>query len=208
MTALQTEDWKIEKRGKGCHSCSRKFDSEEVFYSGIAEIPAQQAKAQQEQPEGSALRAKAPTKKPKKDSDPEPQSRFERRDYCVPCWEKKPELFSFWKTRMERKEEKRLEDINAMQEFFRRLIAGSLEDPARAKVAYLTALLLSRKRRIRLAGSTGGMLKIEKTWDGETITIPEPVITDEELGDLRTRMEALFELELGTGDLEKPDKQG
>ena len=188
MTALQAEDWKIEKRGKGCHACDRKFESEEVFYSGIAEIT-----AQQEQPQGSALRA---------------AGRFERRDYCVPCWEKKPELFSFWKTRMERKEEKRLEDINAMQEFFRRLIAGPLEDPGRAKIAYLTALLLSRKRRIRLAGSSGGRLKIEKTWDGESISIPEPVITDEELGDLRSRMEALFEIELGSGDLPKPKKQG
>ena len=208
MTALQAEDWKIDKRGKGCHSCSRKFESEEVFYSGIAEIQALRAKeAQQEQQKGPALRAKAKPGK-KQDSDQQDEARFERRDYCVPCWEKKPELFSFWKTRMERKEEKRLEDINAMQEFFRRLIDGPLEDPARAKIAYLTALLLSRKRRIRLAGSSGGKLKIEKTWDGESITIPEPVITDEELGTLRTGMEALFELELGSGTLPKPEKQG
>ena len=188
MTALQAEDWKIDKRGKGCHACRRSFDSEEVHYSGIAEVS-----AQQEQPEDPALRA---------------GDRFERRDYCVPCWEKKPDLFSFWKTRMPRKEEKRIEDINAMQEFFRRLIAGPLEDPARAKIAYLTALLLSRKRRVRLVGSSGGKLKIEKTWDGETMTLPEPVITDEELGDLRFRMEELFEVELGSADLPKPGKQG
>ena len=52
----------------------------------------------------------------------EVEGRFERRDVCVPCWDKKPELFSFWKTRMPRREVKRLEDINAMQEFFKEVL--------------------------------------------------------------------------------------
>ena len=55
----QAEEWKISKRGRSCSVCQREFKSEEVLYSGIAEI----------------------------------EGRFERRDVCVPCWDKKPELF-------------------------------------------------------------------------------------------------------------------
>jgi len=127
------------------------------------------------------------------------EGRFERRDVCVPCWDKKPELFSFWKTRMPRREVKRLEDINAMQEFFKKLLEKPSEDPNRQKVTYLTALLLARKRRLRLAGSKDGRLRIEKTWDGEATDIADPMIADSELESLKQQMEQLFVVELGDG---------
>ena len=174
-TSPQTDEWKISKRGRACSFCRRPFRSEEEHYSGIAEA----------------------------------EARFERRDVCLPCWEKKPELFSFWKTRMPKRQQKRLEDINAMQEFFKKLIEKPFdaaqgkpsEDPARQKIAYLTALLLARKRRLKLLGSRDGRLKIEKSWDGETAEIPDPPITDAELEELRRQMEALFEVEIGSADL-------
>jgi len=158
----QAEEWKISKRGRSCSVCQREFRSEEVLYSGIAEI----------------------------------EGRFERRDVCVPCWASKPELFSFWKTQMPRREVKRLEDINAMQEFFKKLLEKPSEDPNRQKVTYLTALLLARKRRIRLAGSKDGKLRIEKTWDGEAVEIADSIIADTELETLKQQMEALFVVEL------------
>ena len=129
----------------------------------------------------------------------EVEGRFERRDVCVPCWDKKPELFSFWKTRMPRREVKRLEDINAMQEFFKKLLEKPSDDPNRQKVTYLTALLLARKRRLRLAGSKDGRLRIEKTWDGEATDIADPMIADSELENLKQQMEQLFVVELGDG---------
>ena len=125
--------------------------------------------------------------------------KFTRRDVCVPCWDKKPELFSFWRTQMPRREVKRLEDINAMQEFFKRLLEKPSEDPSRHKITYLTALLLARKRRIRLSGSKDGKLRIEKTWDGEAMEIVDPVIADTELETLKEQMEQLFVVELGDG---------
>jgi hypothetical protein len=125
------------------------------------------------------------------------EGRFERRDVCLPCWASKPALFSFWRTRMPRKEQKRLEDVNAMQEFFKRLLERPTEDPVRHKITYLTALLLSRKRRLKLAGSSGGRLRIEKGWDGETVDIVDPAIAEAELADLRNHMELLFTMELG-----------
>lgn len=161
----QAEEWKISKRGRSCSVCQREFRSEEVLYSGIAEI----------------------------------ENRFERRDVCVPCWDKKPELFSFWKGQMPKREVKRLEDINAMQEFFKKLLEKPSEDPSRQKVTYLTALLLARKRRIRLCGSKDGKLRIEKTWDGEATEIADPMIADTELEALKQQMEQLFVVELGDG---------
>lgn len=124
-------------------------------------------------------------------------ARFERRDVCAPCWAKKPELFSFWKTRMPRLEERRLENINAMTDFFKKLIEKPAAEPARQKITYLTALLLARKRRVKILGSAGGRLKLEKSWDGEPIEIADPSITDAELDDLKRQMEELFEIELG-----------
>ncbi|HLF92636.1 MAG TPA: hypothetical protein VJB14_04190 [Planctomycetota bacterium] len=125
----------------------------------------------------------------------EVEGRFERRDVCLPCWAQKPELFSFWKTRMPRREEKRLEDVNAMQEFFKKLVEKPSDDPSRQKITYLTALLLSRKRRLRLAGTKDGKLRIEKGWDGEAIEIVDPPISDAELVTLKQQMEQLFEVE-------------
>jgi len=129
----------------------------------------------------------------------EVDGKFTRRDVCVPCWDKKPELFSFWKTQMPRREVKRLEDLNAMQEFFKKLLEKPSEDPSRHKITYLTALLLARKRRIRLAGSKDGKLRIEKSWDGEATEIVDPVIADTELETLKDQMEQLFVVELGDG---------
>ena len=127
------------------------------------------------------------------------EGKFARRDVCVPCWDKKPELFSFWKTQMPRREVKRLEDINAMQEFFKKLLEKPSNEPNRQKVTYLTALLLARKRRLRLAGSKDGRLRIEKTWDGEATDIADPMIADSELENLKQQMEQLFVVELGDG---------
>ena len=92
---LQTEDWKLQKRGKSCHLCERVFGSEEDHYSGIAEV----------------------------------EGRFERRDLCLPCWDQKPELFSYWRTRSPRIEERRLENVAAMVDFFKKLTEKPLEEP-------------------------------------------------------------------------------
>jgi len=40
------------------------------------------------------------------------------------------------------------------------------------------------------------MLRIEKTWDGESTEIVDPVIADTELEALKEQMEALFVVEL------------
>lgn len=131
----------------------------------------------------------------------EVESRFERRDLCLACWNAKPELFSFWKTRMPKRQERKLEDPAAMVEFFKKLIEKPSEDPARRKITFLTALLLARKRRVKFLGSRNGVLRLEKTWDGETIEIADPPIGDADLEALKIQMERLFEVEIQAADL-------
>jgi hypothetical protein len=127
----------------------------------------------------------------------EVEGRFARREYCLTCWEGKPELFSFWLTLSAKKEQRTLEDINAMQDFFKKLIAEPTEDPTREKITYLAALLLMRKKRVKLAGPSKprdgrNRLPLEKSWDGETVEIVEPAIADAELEQLKSDMEMLF----------------
>ena len=129
------------------------------------------------------------------------EGRFERRDLCASCWEKRPELFSFWRTRTEKREVRRLEDVAAMTDFFKKLAASPTEDPVRQKILYITALLLARKRKLKLAGTSGGRLRVEKSWDGEAVEIADPPITDGELQALKEQMERLFEIEIGAADL-------
>ncbi|MBI2899016.1 MAG: hypothetical protein HYY17_02455 [Planctomycetes bacterium] len=127
----------------------------------------------------------------------EAEGAFSRRDLCLACWERRTsEPFSFWRTRMPRIRERKLEDIGAMVEFFKRLVAAPSEDPLRRKITYLVALILMRKKRLKLAGVRAAALLVEKSWDGDVAEIPEPAIGDEELQTLRVEMEKLFDVEL------------
>ncbi len=133
----------------------------------------------------------------------EVEGRFERRDLCLGCWAARPELFSFWKTRTPRREERRLENVNAMTEFFKKLVERPSEDPSRQKITCLTALLLARKRRLKITGSRPGCLALEKSWDGEMLEIADPPISDADLADLKLQMERLFEIEIGSAELSR-----
>ncbi|MBI2932084.1 MAG: hypothetical protein HYY16_10580 [Planctomycetes bacterium] len=132
----------------------------------------------------------------------EADGRFQRRDQCLCCWEKRAEEpFSFWYTVAPKREQRRLEDVAAMVEFFKKLTAQPPQEETRSKVAYLTALLLMRKRRLKAVGSktreSRAWLVLEKAWDGETVEIVDPPIADPELETLKLEMERLFDLELG-----------
>lgn len=137
----------------------------------------------------------------------EVETKFERRDLCLPCFDLKPfELFSFWKTQMPRREERRFEDIGAMTEFCKRLLASPSEDPMRRKILYLTSLVLMRKKRLKLVGVREGRLIVEKSWDGDTAEIPDPAIGEAELEPLKLEMEKLFEFEFATPETQSPQK--
>lgn len=128
--------------------------------------------------------------------------RFTRADQCLACWARRAaEPFSYWNTRAPKREQKRLEDIAAMQEFFKKLIADPVADDTREKITYLTALLLMRKKRVKAVGQKKRdgktWLVLEKSWDGDAVEIADPPISDPELESLKLEMERIFNLELG-----------
>src|SRR5262245_49602014 len=162
------DDWKIERRKRGCPGCGREFESEERHRSAIRLT----------------------------------DGKFGRIDSCLACWDKLfpaggEAPFSSWTTTAPRRGKRRLEDVAAMVEFFKRLLETRGADPVHDKVLYLTSLLLMRKRRVRAAGSksAGGrmLLVLEKAWDGETVEIVDPAIPDDELGALKAELERLFD---------------
>ena len=123
----------------------------------------------------------------------EVEARFERADFCISCWESgQVHPFSHWKTVTPKKVERRLEDIEAMSEFFQALCRDENPTPLRQKVTYLTALLLMRKRKLKLSGREKGHMVLERTRDGVQVRTAEPWIEDSELEGLRLDMDRLF----------------
>jgi len=162
------DEWKIERRKRTCTSCHREFESEEKHFSAIRLA----------------------------------EGKFGRLDACLPCWDRLFPAggdvpFSSWTTTAPKRGKRRLEDVAAMVEFFKRLVERRGADPVHDKVLYLTSLLLMRKRRVRAAGSKSDgartLLVLEKAWDGETVEIVDPAIPDEELGALKAELERLFD---------------
>ena len=162
------DEWKIERRKRLCGGCGREFESEEKHRSAIRLT----------------------------------ESRFGRVDSCLACWESLfpaggDPPFSSWSTTAPKRGKRRLEDVNAMVEFFKRLVETRSGDPLQDKVLYLTSLLLMRKRRVKAAGSKSRdgrtLLVLEKAWDGETVEIADPAIPDEELGTLKAELERMFD---------------
>lgn len=173
------DDWKIERRKRGCAACGREFESEEVHTSAIRFAEGKLGRID------ACLRCW---------------------DTLFPAGGEAP--FSFWKTTAPKRGKRNLEDVRAMVEFFKKLLERTDRDPLHEKVLYLTSLLLMRKRRVKAAGSksSGGrtVLLLEKAWDGEIVEIPDPVIADAEIEPLKSELERLFDCEAGAGELARP----
>jgi hypothetical protein len=167
------DEWKIERRKRACAECLREFESEEKHSSAIRLA----------------------------------EGRFGRIDACLRCWDRLfpaggDAPFSSWTTTAPKRGKRRLEDVKAMVEFFKKLVEVRDGNAVHDKVLYLTSLLLMRKRRVRAAGSKTvdgrNLLVLEKAWDGETVEIADPAIPDEELGTLKAELERMFDGEIAT----------
>lgn len=130
---------------------------------------------------------------------------FVREDFSAEGWERvdRAPFFSYWKGRIlppgTRKDPRLVIDTEAFYAFFRDL-DGS-DKPHRRLFRYLVALLLVRKRVLRLD-------EIEKTPDGETLhlfdnrakeelRVSAPPATVEQLEDAEAELNQIFECQIG-----------
>ena len=94
---------------------------------------------------------------------------FARRDFCGACFQdaaKRGSPFSWWSAVVPEPEKKKaVFDLGVAKEFFQRLLRD--DDPSRASLRYLLALMLMRKRVVVLVGQ-------ERSERGEVMTIRIP----------------------------------
>jgi hypothetical protein len=125
---------------------------------------------------------------------------FARRDYCAACWGEGREVFSFWRTRVPRKEEKRRRfvDDQMLMDLFSRL-AGASEDLKR-KFRFVLALILMRKRLVKFEETRhrdGAEYWVLSSRDAaEPIEVWDPKLTEPEIQLVSGELSAILNAEI------------
>lgn len=127
---------------------------------------------------------------------------FRRKDLCPICFPAASAAtppFSHWVTTIPKPTDRpRTFDLGLAAEFLRRLAAEG--DPARGPLLHFLALLLVRKRAVRLAeipaDAAGPRARVEFHDGHGPVEIPAPPLTEESVPALRGEIEKL--LDLGT----------
>lgn len=117
----------------------------------------------------------------------EEDNRFVRKDYCTACWEKidSATAYSFWKTRCIPKPEKvkKFVDDSVILDFFIRLQESA--EPAKKNFRYVLALLLMRKKLLKLKdikkGEGGEALILYYPDEDRYFEVYNPQLTEEQI---------------------------
>ncbi len=125
---------------------------------------------------------------------------FERRNFCANCWAAGIEnVFSYWRTQIARKEEKR-DDRQTLTDLFDNMMSATELEGPRHKLAFLISMSLVRKRLLRLEPSIWRdgreHLVLLRTADQRQFTLPHPEITEEELQPLHEELCKLLGIEV------------
>jgi len=122
---------------------------------------------------------------------------FLRRDLCEACFDRASDAYSHWRARQPRTDaEREILDLDLAGEFLGRLAKEN--DPARAPLAYMLALLLARKRRVKLEptapGESAGIQRVILRGDesDETLELPVPVLGEPETLAVQAELQRLF----------------
>ncbi|MHC4821149.1 MAG: hypothetical protein ACYTDX_05450 [Planctomycetota bacterium] len=123
---------------------------------------------------------------------------FVRRDLCGACWEKNEDVaFSSWVTQIPKPEQKKRQfDLGLAAEFLRKLAVE--DDGERGPLAHLLAILLVRKRAIRIRrmpqDEAGPRIKVEFLDGHEPVVIHAPPLTAESVEPLKEELGNLLDL--------------
>lgn len=160
-------EWKFRRREGICAGCAREFDEGDRHASVLAIV-------------GDEVR---------------------RDDLCTPCWESRPregsgvaELF-YWFTRRAKAKRGLVLDLVTLEQLFLHL-EGRRERPVR-ELRYLVALLLMRKRRLKLdrvtRGPEGEAMILRRPRRKEALEVFVFDFTAERMAALRVELTGLFD---------------
>lgn len=123
-------------------------------------------------------------------------SGFVRQDYRVD--EASDELlasaYCLWRTRTPPEQPRGTQrlDLDMAREFLQRLLDD--KNPEKAPVAFALALILIRKRRLRMLGQTEDRLEVSWPRQTETFHVPAPELTEADTEALEQELKRLFDL--------------
>jgi hypothetical protein len=163
------ENWKIAKPSACCCSCQARFQPGQVCYSVLYDRNAV----------------------------------FERRDYCSTCFHAAPpaDCFSFWRNTVPEEDfsarRKVRLDVEALLDLFKNL--GGAPEPKRAAFRYVLALMLARKRVLKLEGSRRGreggeMLLFSERQSESRHEVAQPALSETELAEVSDELGRLLGL--------------
>ncbi|MCX6934798.1 MAG: hypothetical protein NTZ01_01150 [Verrucomicrobia bacterium] len=160
-------DWSIRPRAHTCAGSGRDFADGQVVYTVLVAV----------------------------------DNGMERRDFSEEVWEKveaRPTYFCFWKGKFRSRPpepEKEPPAARAEAELRRRLAQPVQTESPEARVIFLFALLLERRKvllvRERTTGPEGRVTVYEHKMTGEVILVPEPEVRLSEVDQLRSEVESL-----------------
>jgi len=165
-------DYKISPSSHTCRVCARQFGVGDAYYSAVAEV--------------------------------EGEDVFARHDFCPDCW--KPdaaEYFSFWKTRVPEPEQPRrrgpqLVDLARLMELFEHL--DDAEEDHALRFRYVLALVLMRKRRLRvvssrrLGGARGEELTLREPGTDRRHVVLAPSLSDDQIRTVSDRLRDVLDM--------------
>jgi hypothetical protein len=164
-------EYKIDTSSRHCRACGRVFQVNEEYYSAVVET------AQ--------------------------ENLLQRHDFCGPCW-KPPEggYFSYWKTHVpepgpDLRRGPRLIDMGRLMELFEHL--ADSEDVQARRFRYVLALVLMRKRRLKVVESRrlkdgGEELTLRETGTQRTHAVSAPPVTEDEIRSVTDRLREVLDL--------------
>lgn len=126
---------------------------------------------------------------------------FERRDFSVEFWqEQKPEVYCYWKTKMNRPDQKKrlFVDDDMLMSFFERL-AGETE-PEKVNFRFVLTLVLMRKRILKYDSSryedSKEVWTLHVTGEKRIVTVVNPHLTEDQVAELSSQIGQILQIEI------------
>ena len=126
---------------------------------------------------------------------------LERRDFCNEYWEQeKPQVYSFWKTRLAAPDEKKELFISdhMLMAFFERL--ANETDPEKLNFRFVLALVLMRKRRLKYDSTKMDgdreIWRLRVTGEKDVVEVANPHLTEDQIEQLTSQIGQIFQADL------------